>query len=88
MKLIASAGVGLALALSVFAFSGTPAGAFQAPAVAEVSQDGIVEVNWRERRYWIRRHEQCRRVRYKCYRRYGWDRHMYRDCVVRRACGR
>ena len=73
MKLFVSAGFGFALALSAYALSGTPASALQAPAVAAVSQNGIVKVddNWRERLRWHKLRERCKRVHYKCSKRYG-----------------
>ncbi len=90
MKLFVSAGLGFALALSAFALSGTPASALQPPAVAAVSQNGIVKVHtsWRERHYWHRRRERCQRVHYKCGRRYGWSRRRFHECVEWRGCGR
>ncbi len=87
MKLIVSAGVAIALALSACALSGTPASAFQVPAVA-VSQDSTVKVGWREDRHWVKRREKCHRVRYKCYMRHGWSRQIMRDCAARRGCAR
>lgn len=90
MKLFVSAGFGFALALSAYALSGTPAFALQAPAVAAVSQNGIVKVddNWRERLRWHKLRERCKRVHYKCSKRYGWDRRIFHECVVRRGCAR
>ena len=81
MKSVVSACIGFALALSAYALSATPAAALEAPAVTAASQSCIVEVHysWRER---------CRRVHYKCMRRYNWSRHRYHVCVARRGCGR
>jgi len=90
MKLFVSAGFGFALALSAYALSGTPASALQTPALAAVSQNGIIKVhhNSRERLKWLKRRERCKRVHYKCSKRYGRDRHIFRECVVRRGCAR
>lgn len=84
MKLVVSAG--FALVLSAYALSGAPASALQTPAVAAISQNGIVKVHhWHGRRYW---HRRCERVHYKCSRRYGWSRYRFHECVARRGCGR
>lgn len=90
MKFVVSAGLGLALALSGLILSSEPTSALQAPAVAAVSQDGVIKVGdyWDDRLRRLKRRQHCERVHYKCGRRYSGDRYMFRECVGRRGCGR
>ena len=102
MKLVVSAGFGLAFALSVFALSGAPAQAFEVPSLTAASPSALIKVydedrherheerereERRERE--AREHrEQCEHVRHECGERHGWERHEFHECVERRGCGR
>jgi len=79
MKVIASTGIGLAFALSAFAFSSLPASAVETPALLSKPQTNIVKVEEHER-------ERCDRIRRECRERHHEHEHEYNECVKAEHC--
>ncbi len=79
MKIVSSAGLGLAFAVSAFAFYGPSASAVEALAPISKPQASVVRVDERER-------EHCERVRRECRERHHEHEYEYKECVRREHC--
>jgi hypothetical protein len=101
MKILTSACLGFAIAVSAFALTSAPSPAFEIQAVTVTSPNNVIRIDESEESRELREREEsrerwrreareygvrCERARRECRERHGQHDHEFYECVVERSC--